>query len=144
MIPAPLGSHLKCLKCAKTYGKHFIDPKSSEFCPFFKFFLVQRKLPFFLLKLLPAPFPYKKPRYPCPFEIVEETLLCDFLHWFIEKCLLDNLVSLITILIGRLEEYTIWMLIYPTTVMVAGANVDQCTNQQNSDGNVSNVTRIVT
>jgi hypothetical protein len=28
-------------------GKHFIDPKSSEFCPFFKFFLLQRKLPFF-------------------------------------------------------------------------------------------------
>jgi hypothetical protein len=28
-------------------GKHFIDPKSGEICPFFKFFLVQRKLPFF-------------------------------------------------------------------------------------------------
>jgi hypothetical protein len=28
-------------------GKHFIDPKSSDFCPFLKFFLVRRKLPFF-------------------------------------------------------------------------------------------------
>jgi hypothetical protein len=73
MIPAPSGSHQKCLKCVKTYGKHFIDPKSSEFCPFFKFFLVQRKLPFFWPKLLPALF-LKKPRYPCPFEILEETL----------------------------------------------------------------------
>jgi hypothetical protein len=35
-------------------GKHFIDPKSSELCPFFKFFLVRRKLPFFWPKLLPA------------------------------------------------------------------------------------------
>jgi hypothetical protein len=69
MIPAPSGSHLRCLKCVKTYGKHFIDPKSSEFCPFFKFFLVRRKLP----KLLLAHF-LKKPRYPCPFEILEETL----------------------------------------------------------------------
>jgi hypothetical protein len=54
-------------------GKHFIDHKSSEFCPFFKFFLVRRKLPFFLPKLLPALF-FKKPRYPCLFEILEETL----------------------------------------------------------------------
>jgi hypothetical protein len=52
--------------------KHFIDPKSSEFCPFFKFFLVQHKLPFFWPKLLPALF-LKKPRYPCPFEILVET-----------------------------------------------------------------------
>jgi hypothetical protein len=56
-------------------GKHFIDPKSSEFYQFFKFFLVRRKLPFFLAKkLLPALF-LKKPRYPCPFEILEETLV---------------------------------------------------------------------
>jgi hypothetical protein len=54
-------------------GKHFIYPKSSEFCPFFKFFLLRRKLPFFWPKLLPALF-LKKPRYPCPFEILEETL----------------------------------------------------------------------
>jgi hypothetical protein len=54
-------------------GKHFIDPKSSDFCPFFKFFFVRRKLPFFWPKLLPALF-LKKPRYPCPFEILEETL----------------------------------------------------------------------
>jgi hypothetical protein len=49
MIPAPSGSHLKCLKWVKTYGKHFIDP--SEIYPFFKFFLVRRKLPFFGLDI---------------------------------------------------------------------------------------------
>jgi hypothetical protein len=38
-----------------------------------KFFLVRRKLPFFWPKLLPALF-LKKPRYPCPFEILAETL----------------------------------------------------------------------
>jgi hypothetical protein len=54
-------------------GKHFIDHKSSEFCKFFKFFLVRRKLHFFGPKLLPALF-LKKPWNPCPFEILEETL----------------------------------------------------------------------
>jgi hypothetical protein len=44
-----------------------------KFCPFFKFFLVRHKLPFFWPKLLPALF-LKKPWYPCPFEIPEETL----------------------------------------------------------------------
>jgi hypothetical protein len=76
MIPAPSGSHLMCLRCVKTYGKHFIDPKSSEFCPFFKSFLVRRKLPFFC-QICSLPFSLrqcKKPRHPCPFEILEETL----------------------------------------------------------------------
>jgi hypothetical protein len=31
----------------KLLGKILLTPKSSEICPFFKFFLVRRKLPFF-------------------------------------------------------------------------------------------------
>jgi hypothetical protein len=45
-------------------GKHFIDPKSSEFCPFFKFLLPKLLPALFLLRSLD----------PCPFEILEETL----------------------------------------------------------------------
>jgi hypothetical protein len=55
-------------------GKHFIDPKSSEICQFFKFFIVRRKLTFFGPRRLPALY-LKKPWYPCPFEILEETLM---------------------------------------------------------------------
>jgi hypothetical protein len=46
-------------------GKHFIDPKSSEILSIF------RKLPFFGQN---CPLFLKKPWYPCPFEILEETL----------------------------------------------------------------------
>jgi hypothetical protein len=55
----------------KLMGKHFIDPKRGEIRSVFK--VVRRKLPFFGPKLLPALF-IKKPRYPCPFEILAEAL----------------------------------------------------------------------
>jgi hypothetical protein len=87
MIPAPSGSHLRCLKCVKTYGKHFIDPKSSEFCPFdpkssefcpfFKFFLVRRKLPFFCQNCSLPCLPFSLRSLDNPFEILEETLISD-------------------------------------------------------------------
>jgi hypothetical protein len=38
MIPAPSGIHLKCLKCVKIMGKHFIDAKSSEILSIFQVF----------------------------------------------------------------------------------------------------------
>jgi hypothetical protein len=49
MIPA---SHLKCLKCVKTLGKHFIDPKSSEILSSFSLYDEH-----FLAKTAPCPFP---------------------------------------------------------------------------------------
>jgi hypothetical protein len=52
MIPAPSGSHLKCLK--KLMGKHFIDPKSSEILSSFS--LYDANCPF-LAKTAPCPFP---------------------------------------------------------------------------------------
>jgi hypothetical protein len=48
-------------------GKHFIDPKGEKFYPFFKFFLVRCKLPFFGQN-------FSLPWYPCPFEILAESL----------------------------------------------------------------------
>jgi hypothetical protein len=47
MIPAPSGSHLKCLKCVNLWENILLTLKVVKFCQFFKFFLVQRKLPFF-------------------------------------------------------------------------------------------------
>jgi hypothetical protein len=54
-------------------GKHFIDPKSSEILSIFQVFPWMTQIALFLPKLLPALF-LKKPWYPCPFEILEETL----------------------------------------------------------------------
>jgi hypothetical protein len=67
-------------------GKHFIGPKSSEILSIFQVFpcttqiaLIFQVFPcttqiaLFWPKLLPALF-LKKPGYPCPFEILEETL----------------------------------------------------------------------
>jgi hypothetical protein len=59
MIPAPSGSHLKCLNVLKLKGNNFIDPK--------------RSVQLFWTKLLPALF-IKKPWYPCPFESLAEAL----------------------------------------------------------------------
>jgi hypothetical protein len=52
-------------------GKHFIDPKSSEILSIFP---CTTQIALFWPKLLPALF-LKKPRYPCPFEILEEALI---------------------------------------------------------------------
>jgi formate hydrogenlyase subunit 4 len=71
MKPAPSGSHLNVIKLM---GKHFIDPKSSEILYIFQVFLCTTQIALFLPKLLPALF-LKKPWYPCPFEIQEETLI---------------------------------------------------------------------
>jgi hypothetical protein len=54
-------------------GKHFIDPKSSEFLSIFQVFRCTTQIAIFWPKLLPALF-LKKHWYPCPFEILEETL----------------------------------------------------------------------
>jgi hypothetical protein len=54
-------------------GKHFIDPKSSEILSIFQVFPCTMQIALFWPKLLPVLF-LKKPRYPCPFEILEETL----------------------------------------------------------------------
>jgi hypothetical protein len=55
-------------------GKHFIDPKSSEILKIFKVFPCMTQIALFCQKRLPALF-LKKPRYPCPFEIMEEALI---------------------------------------------------------------------
>jgi hypothetical protein len=60
-------------------GKHFIDPKSSEFCPIFQVFPCTTQIALFWPKLLPALF-LKKPWYACPFEILGETLVLDWSH----------------------------------------------------------------
>jgi hypothetical protein len=74
MIPAPSGSHLKCLKnVLKLMGKHFIDPKSSEILSIFQGFPCTTQIALFWPKLLLALF-LKKPWYPCSFEILEEAL----------------------------------------------------------------------
>jgi hypothetical protein len=56
MIPAPSVSHLKCLKCVKTYEKNILlkckQKNKSEL----------------------SKNPFKKPWYPCPFEILAEAL----------------------------------------------------------------------
>jgi hypothetical protein len=52
-------------------GKHFIDPKSSEILSIFQVFPCTTQIALFWPKLLPALF-LKKPRYLCPFEILEE------------------------------------------------------------------------
>jgi hypothetical protein len=57
----------------KLVGKHFIDPKSSEVLSIFQVFPCTTQIALFWPKPLPALF-LKKPRYPCPFEILEETL----------------------------------------------------------------------
>jgi hypothetical protein len=55
-------------------GKHFIDPKRSEILSFFHVFPCTTQIALFWpKKLLPALF-LKKPRYPCPFEILAEAL----------------------------------------------------------------------
>jgi hypothetical protein len=54
-------------------GKHFIDPKSSEILSIFQVFPCTTQIALFWPKLLPALF-LKKPRYPCPFEILAEAL----------------------------------------------------------------------
>jgi hypothetical protein len=54
-------------------GKHFVDPKSSEILSIFQVFPYTTQIALFWPKLLPALF-LKKPWYPCPFEILEETL----------------------------------------------------------------------
>jgi hypothetical protein len=54
--------------------KHFIDPKSSEILSIFQVFPCMTQIALFGPKLLPALF-LKKPWYPCPFEILAETLL---------------------------------------------------------------------
>jgi hypothetical protein len=54
-------------------GKHFIDPKSSEILFIFQVFPCTTQIALFWPKLLPALF-LKKPWYPCPFDILEETL----------------------------------------------------------------------
>jgi hypothetical protein len=55
-------------------GKHFIDPKSSEILSIFQVFPCSTtQIAIFWPKLLPTLF-LKKPWYPCPFEILEETL----------------------------------------------------------------------
>jgi hypothetical protein len=54
-------------------GKHFIDPKRSEILSVFQIFPSTTQIALFWPKLLPALF-LKKPGYPCPFEILEETL----------------------------------------------------------------------
>jgi hypothetical protein len=54
-------------------GKHFIDPKSSEILVIIQVFPCTTQIALFWPKLLPALF-LKKPRYPCPLEILEETL----------------------------------------------------------------------
>jgi hypothetical protein len=53
--------------------KFFIDPKSSEILSIFQVFHCTAQIALFWPKLLPAVF-LKKPWYPCPFEILEETL----------------------------------------------------------------------
>jgi hypothetical protein len=54
-------------------GKHFIDPiQVVKFCPFFKFFLVRRKLPFFGQNCS-LPFSLRSLDIPA-LEILEETL----------------------------------------------------------------------
>jgi hypothetical protein len=54
--------------------KHFIDPKSSEILSVFQVFPCTTQIAFFWPKLLPALF-LKKPRYPCPFEILAKALI---------------------------------------------------------------------
>jgi hypothetical protein len=56
-------------------GKHFIDTKSSEILSNFHVFPCTTQIALFWPKLLPAFF-LKKPWYLCPFEILEEALLC--------------------------------------------------------------------
>jgi hypothetical protein len=71
--------------------------KVVKFCPFFKF-------AFSWPKLLPAIF-LKKPGYPCPFEILEEALLCNdtpFLVGGLNVCipLINRSESISTVLSG--------------------------------------------
>jgi hypothetical protein len=54
-------------------GKHYIDPKSSEILSIIQVFPCTMQIALFWPKLLPALF-LKKLWYPCPFEIMEETL----------------------------------------------------------------------
>jgi hypothetical protein len=49
-------SSIKCLKCVKNYGKHFIDPKSSEMLSIFQVFACTMQIALFWQKLLPALF----------------------------------------------------------------------------------------
>jgi hypothetical protein len=57
MIPAPSGSHLKCiLNVLKLMGKHFIDPKRSEILSVFQVFPCTTRIAFFWPRLLPALF----------------------------------------------------------------------------------------
>jgi hypothetical protein len=55
-------------------GKHFIELKSSEILSIFQVFPCTTQIALFWPKLLPALF-LKTPWYPCPFEILEETLI---------------------------------------------------------------------
>jgi hypothetical protein len=57
----------------KLRGYVFIDPKSSEILSIFQVFPCTTQIALFWPKLLPALF-LKQPWYPCPFEILEETL----------------------------------------------------------------------
>jgi hypothetical protein len=95
MIPAASGSHLRCLKCAKTYGKIFYWPKKEWNSVVFQVFPCTTQIAPFWPKLLIALF-MKKPWYPCPFEILEEALIAyHFFNLFITRCHLLLLCSLI-------------------------------------------------
>jgi hypothetical protein len=65
----------------KLTGKHFIDPKSSEILSIFQVFPCTTQIALFWAKLLPALF-LKKPRYPCPFEILKEGLISEITRDF--------------------------------------------------------------
>jgi hypothetical protein len=77
-------------------GNILLTPKVLKYCPFFNFFLVHCKLPFFGQNCS-----HKKPRYPSPFEILAEALitviallihiiqlLCEIFSYFCTKDLL--------------------------------------------------------
>jgi hypothetical protein len=66
-------------------GKHFIDPKSREILSIFQVFPCTTQIALFWPKLLTALF-LKKPRYPGPFEILEETLRFEEKWFYLILC----------------------------------------------------------